>query len=116
MIPGSFTVAINPQLFIGSYKHASYFQKVTGLNLSEYDPFLRNNLGQVMKKSTKTRFLLIENINSDCDYDQIRELLSEFGSTTKAIKEGISYLNSNIVLWNYYADSANMGYEHNSQE
>lgn len=94
-------VSINPQIFPLNAKESKDFINNTGLNLLAPDSYNRNDLPNVMKKSIDVTFLIIENIASECDYEQQYVQLCETYDTLP--KYGLNKIQDNIYGWTYDA-------------
>lgn len=109
-IPGSFAVAINPQINLRLHPYSSKFEDIVGVNLSEEDIFLRNNLSKLIKDSVNSRFIIIENVASSEDMLQLNELCSTLDTE---FHYGLTELKQNILSWVYEGEA---GKPHNAQE
>ena len=76
-LDGSMAVAINSQFDLSSYSYAGVIEKITGLNLNKEDKFRRNNLSELIVNADYSKFLLIENCESQPDMVQLNSFLSK---------------------------------------
>lgn len=110
-VPGSMAVVINPQIKPALWHYnAGSFEKITGLSLREKDPLFRNDLPELIKQSSGSRFIFIENIRSVDDMVQINELRNAVNFSNKY---GVSKIADNIITWFY---DANFYPQHNAQD
>ena len=100
MLPGSLSISINPQLYIQNYPYASSFKKITGIDLTEEDNLLRNNLAENIKKNSKSKHLII--VNTEC-YEDMRDHLVPFSKEIGInLRYGLS-IKDNVLIWCYQA-------------
>lgn len=110
-VPGSMAVVINPQIKPALWHYnAGSFEKITGLSLREKDPLFRNDLPELIKQSSGSRFIFIENIRSVDDMVQVDELRKVIAFSNKY---GIDKIADNIITWMY---DANLYPQHNAQD
>ena len=108
LIPGSTCVAINAQLYLESFSYYDRFKSITQLD-PLHDPLKRNNIEHWIKLNNKTRYILVENVLSENDRDNIMRLSQ---SLNFPIRYGISK-EKNIIVWCYAAEADD---PHNAQE
>lgn len=110
-LKGSTAIVINPQIKLAIYKkNAEYFKKHLGIDLNAEDIFMRTDLGEKIVESDQSKFLLIENCQSEEDMLQLSYLCAKIGTK---YKYGLSLLSSHILCWCYDADGL---IPHNCQE
>lgn len=101
-LKGSTVVAINPQIKLKLYYHyAKTFEKLTGLDLEINDKFNRNNLPLLIKNAHETKFIIIENAESELDMVFLNDLTQTLGCN---YSYGITRLSPNIISWVYQAN------------
>lgn len=109
-VKGSTVVVINPQIKLAVDSYCEEFERITGISLGENDCFERNNLPELIMKSSGSKFVIIENLRSVEDMEQLRILCSVNGVIPQY---GLTWIKQNVLTWVYDAD-----YEppHNAQE
>lgn len=109
-VKGSTAVVINPQIKLSADSYCQTFESITGISLSEDDCFQRNNLPDLIMKSSESKFIIIENLKSADDMEQLQILCKVNGAIPQY---GLTWINQNVLTWVYDAD-----YEpqHNAQE
>ena len=100
-IPGSLSVSINPQLYIQNWLYTKKFEDIVGVSLSAPDPLLRNDLAQKIKRESKSKHIIIVNIQSAHDYEDAIKLANEFGH--KKIRYGLNLISQKLLIWVYDA-------------
>ena len=108
LIPGSTCVAINAQLYLETFSYYERFKAITQQD-PLHDPLKRNNIEHWIKLNNKTRYILVENVLSENDRDNIMRLSQ---SLNFPIRYGISK-EKNIIVWCYAAEADD---PHNAQE
>lgn len=112
----SMAVVINPQINLSLWHwYSQTFEDITGLNLTKEDKFGRNNLCELIANANHSKFLLIENCESDVDMVQLDDLLSKLNPEAE-VHYGISELKKNIICWIYQAKHEKAGGAHIAQE
>ncbi len=109
LIDGSNVVVINPQIKISSHVMADNFQKITGIDLNKDDVLHRDDSIYWLKKESKTKYLIIQNMQSVEDMDTLEYMEKQLNVTCQY---GLNKLD-NKFFWLY--DSAG-NIPHNSQE
>lgn len=100
MVPGSLSISINPQLYIQNYPYAESFTKITGIDLKQQDPLLRNNLAENIKVNSKSKHLII--VNTEC-YKDMKDHLIPFSKEMGIdVRYGLTIKN-NVLIWCYQA-------------
>lgn len=101
LIENSLSISINPQLYIQNYGYANTFTQITNMQLDQEDALLRNDLVRQIKKSKKSKHIIICNIQ---DHHHFMEHIVPFCEKLSIpLKYGIS-IKDNILLWLYDAD------------
>ena len=95
-------IAINPQIKISKFFYAKEFTKQTGIDLSEPDPYRRDDTINIVKEniiSNCGKFLILQNLQekSDC-VDHVFPLLKNIGMKTLSL--GVNEYN-NLLFWLY---------------
>lgn len=102
ILNGSLAIAINPQIYIQSYKYAKTFSKITGIDLSQPDDLHRNDVPVLMKSRT-SRFCILFNMEGKDDMNnQVIPLCKAFGIDPCY---GLAS-KGNLMLWLYHAKGA----------
>lgn len=109
-IPGSTAVVINPQIQPGIYYYAHTFEQITGNKLAKEDAFGRNCVPERIIKAAESRFILIENVRSKEDMQQLSYITERLG---KRCELGLNSLSEHILVWLYDGDYSP---PHNAQE
>ena len=114
LIPGSTVIAINAQIKLSLYYYHEKFTRITGIELSGEDCLGRNDLLYCLKNENKlpTQYILLNNIKSEVDRDQINHILS---GIPIRLKYGISQWNS-LTVWLYDAILNGKSGAHGAQE
>lgn len=109
---GSTAVVINPQIKLSIYEDEKRysFEEITGTDLNINDRFSRNFLPELIKESTESRFIFIENMNSEEDMVQINTVCEQHGV---APGYGLNRLGRNTLVWIYDAQAEK---PHNAQD
>lgn len=107
---GSTAIAINPQIQLSLWNYRETFEEVTGMSLTERDKFCRNHLPELIKESVNSKFMIINNMYSKEDIEQINTVSERFG---KEIAYGVNKLSNNVLVWMYDADNKPF---HNAQD
>ena len=100
-IPGSLSISINPQLYIQDWIYKEKFEDIVGVSLSAPDPLLRNNLAQKIKNESKSKHIIIVNIQAIHDYEDVLKFANEFGK--KQIRYGLNLISEQVLIWVYDA-------------
>ncbi|MCD7729830.1 MAG: hypothetical protein LUI60_08010 [Clostridia bacterium] len=111
LLEGSTAITINPQIFLDKYHYAKEFKKLTGIDLSLRDKWHREDSSYWIANSPKSKFILVENINSEDDSVQFFALEK---TLNKKFSYGISKF-GNLGVWLYSAKVYNTP-THNAQE
>lgn len=78
IIENSNCIAYNPQIFLTNWPYSNTFTKITGINLYKEDKFKRNNIVSLLLNNKKSKYFILENIQSEHDYSgQILKLSKE---------------------------------------
>lgn len=101
-VKGSTVVAINPG-FLPEYIDAKHFESVTGIDLSEKDEFMRNDIPTQIIENKESKFIILTNLASTHDYSvQLFKLCAHMNTKPKY---GINK-NGNVYNWLFYAVGA----------
>lgn len=100
-IPDTISVSINPQLYIQDYALTKDFEKIVGINLNDKDVLLRNDLYNKIIKESRSKHVIIVNIQSEHDYSDVVKLANQFG--TKQLRYGLNLVYKNVLIWIYDA-------------
>ena len=103
MLEGSRSVAINPQLQLDKWEKdpVTNFTKQTGIDLTVPDKWYRNDILHQTRSSPSTEHLIVFNVRSIHDYEQLKY----FGKKLNYFpKMGISRF-ENITFWLYDANA-----------
>lgn len=113
-IPGSTVIAINAQIKLSLYYYHEKFRGITGIDLSGEDYFGRNDTLYCLQNENQspTQYILIDNIKSQVDCDQINYMLTELPIK---LKYGISQWD-NLTVWLYDAVLSDQRGAHGAQE
>lgn len=111
LIKDSYCVAINPQIRLYDYYYAEEFYKITGNSLKD-DNIYRNDNINFLKNAHNSKFLLLVNIRSRGDMEQIKRICDELDIT---INYGIN-LYQNLIIWLYDAECKPYFLAHQAQE
>lgn len=68
IIENSNCIAYNPQIFLTNWPYSNMFTKITGINLYNEDKFKRNNIVSLLLNNKKSKYFIIQNIQSKLDY------------------------------------------------
>ena len=109
LIPGSVCVSINPQIVLQEFQYHKTFQNKTKIDLSKKDKFHRNNLLYFLENSKESNYILIQNLRSPEDMQQVGNIVKKLDILPHY---GLTQLN-NLWLWLY--DSPSL-VPHNAQE
>lgn len=113
VMEGTTAVAINPQIRLSIYSGWRHFAQITGVDVTSPDPYGRNDLPELIAKADKSRFLIIENVLSREDMNQLAEVhkaLNYAGATGL----GIQRLAPHVLAWVY--EAFREGELHSAQE
>ena len=75
-LEGSAAIAWNSQFRISDFHYCKTFEKITGLDVVN-DTLNRNDISEMVLNNKKSRFILLENRQSEIDVQQIEKLLGE---------------------------------------
>lgn len=100
-VPGSLSISINPQLYIQNWVYTKKFEEIVGVSLSEPDPLLRNNLALKITNESKSKHIIIVNIQSVHDFTDALKLANDFG--VKQLRYGLNLIRKNLLVWVYDA-------------
>lgn len=99
-IPGSTVLAINAQIRFDLYPYHKTVENIVDLDFSAPDPWNRNDLLTMITESTESRFVLVENVRSPADMEQLATVEEKVG---KKARFGIDRIAPHIVTWLYDA-------------
>ena len=88
-------------MHIQNWVYARRFEEIVGVSLSAPDPLLRNDLAQKIKSESKSKHIIIVNIQSVHDYEDALKLANEFGK--KQIRYGLNLIGEKLLIWVYDA-------------
>lgn len=95
-IEGAKAVAINPQIVLADHHHSTTFMDITGNDVRIQDKWHRENALYFLKTSKNKRVLII-NIRSDIDMQQLEHVCVEM---ELRVKYGINVF-ENLIIWLY---------------
>lgn len=95
-------IAINPQIFLDKFSYSKEFCRQTGINLTEKDPYRRNETIDIIKEkilSNDSKFLILQNLQEkrDCE-EHIFPLLKNLG--IQKLHLGLNEY-QNLLFWLY---------------
>lgn len=102
MLPGTLSLSLNPQIFIGNWEYAGEFRRITGIDLKRPDPFHRNDPLPLLHNS-KSHHLICFNAASQEDVDT--QLLPLAKALDMKLRYGLNK-KGRLLLWLYDAPGA----------
>jgi len=113
LINGSTVIAINSQVKLSLYYYSETFKQITGIDLDRDDKFGRNDTINLLNNSSgKTKFILLDNVRSSVDCDQLNHIASILPHVPSY---GLTQY-GNLILWLYEAVAFGKSGEHGAQE
>ena len=104
LIEKSTAVSINPQIDLDLYFYAKTFKAKMRVDF-EKDEFNRSHGAYWIKKAVNTKYILVINIDSEEDMNQLKKLKSDNG-IEKDFRYGLNKY-ENLIVWLYSADDEN---------
>lgn len=98
-VPGAKAVAINPQIVLKEYRYANEFSKITGIDLNIDILGHRNNALYFIRRNASNAYLIIVNVYSQVDMQQIENIKKKLHID---IKYGLNVYD-NLIIWLYDA-------------
>lgn len=111
-IPQAKAVAINPQIVLKEYSYAEEFIRITGNDLDGDLSDSRNNALHYIKSHARNSYIIIDNIRSETDMQQMKNIKESLGIN---IQYGLNVYD-NLVIWLYDADVSPMFNPHSACE
>ena len=111
-IEGSKAVAINPQIILSEWRYSKTFTEITGICLDIDIKWNRHNAILQLKDSQEIKYILIVNLRSKVDMEQIQHICKE---KKIRVKYGLNIF-ENLIIWIYDARVGEYTSPHNVQE
>lgn len=106
-------VAINPQINIHDYSYSNKFSEITGNQLKN-DKWHRDSAAYFLKHNRNQQYILIVNLRSAEDMEQVQHLCDELSIK---VKYGINYYQEYcLLIWIYDGDMEPLLAAHSTQE
>lgn len=105
-------VSINPQIVLEEYTYAKEFSRITGVDLKNDDKWHRNDALYWLNTNTKSSHILIFNLRSRLDMEQVENICRMLNIT---VCYGLNVF-KDLVIWIYDAECLPYVSGHSAQE
>lgn len=112
LMEGARSVAINPQIILSEYGYAKRFTEITQIDLNKEDIWNRNNAIYYLKTVKSSYHILIFNIRSNEDMEQVSNICKSFDIS---VKYGINVFKQ-LAIWLYDGECKPYLRGHSTQE